>query len=181
MLLALPFACPALVLGALGREGGLVLLAPFGFDFFALRALLLGQEARDRDENLGAARLVADTRDDLLPHSGLPVGDDGGKAARIREKHPREGDPARRAGFGIGKREPVMVALVLEAVRCDGEARQRLGDEGAQEVDVFLADFLRLLHGDDAVAEHAYGAHRGEDLIRRGLPPRGPCARAPPA
>ena len=74
-----------------------------------------------------------------------------------------------------------MVALVLEAVRRDREAGQRLGREGAQKIDVFLADFLRLLHGDDAVPEHAYGAHRAKDLIRRCLPPRGPAARAPRA
>jgi len=100
-LLLLALARAALVLGALGREGGLVLLAPLGIDLLALGALLLGQEARDGDENFGATRLVADTRDDLFPHCGLRVGDDGGEPARVREEHAREGHAARRSGFFV--------------------------------------------------------------------------------
>ena len=158
-----------------------MLLAPLRLDLFALGALLLGQEARHGDEDLGTARLVADARDGPFPDAGLRVGDDGGEPVRVREEHAREDDPAPRAGFRIRQREPVVVSLVLEAVRRDREARKRLGREGAQKVDVFLADFLRLLHGDDAVPEHAHGAHRAKDLIRRCRPWRGPAGRVPRA
>ena len=156
-----------------------MLLPPLGLDFLALGALLVRQEPRDGDEDFGESRLFADARDDLLPHAGLRVGDDGREPARVREEHAREDDPARRAGLHIRDGQPVVITLVLEAVGRDRKTRERFGHEGAQEIDVFLADLLRLLHGDDAVAEHAYGAHRAKDLIRRCRLRPGRAARAP--
>ena len=178
LLLALALARAALFLGAPGGLRGLVLFSPFGLDLVTLQALFLREESRDRDEDFRARRLLANARDDLRPHGRVRVRDDGREPARVREEHAREDHLARLAGRVVRQRQPVVVAFVVEAVRGERVARQRLGGERAQKLDVSFADLLRLLHRDDAVAKHADGAHRAKDLIRRFRPPKEPAGRA---
>ncbi len=162
LLPAAPLGLTPFLLGPPGCKKRLLLLSVLGLEKVRLDLLFVGEEVAQAHANVGESAARADQLHHPRADGGLPTLGDGRHARRVREDHPGERHPLRRAGDGVLDDEDVEIRLVLEAVPFQAETRERLLDDLRENRGVPLPQLLRLVEGDDAVAEDLRAAfHRG--------------------
>jgi hypothetical protein len=96
--------------------------------------------------------------DEPPPDLGPGIFDDRRDALGVAEHHPRPGNPLRRSARRSVEHHETIVLVIEEMLR-EFHPGKRFVDQRLQQGELLLAFFERLLHGDDAVAEHLGAGH----------------------